>query len=144
MEILNFYYFWENENFLIISLKTEISKNDEKILLSDFVLLDSALNYTYSVKFLFKTEVSFKFYKVLNVVKNFFYFLWFKIYLYVCLYPNDLRTLNRFAWNRCKNKEKKSTCDIGHSFLTQVSYFWRCSILLLTEKLKFFENFVKK
>ena len=43
-----------------ISLKSEISKKDEKILLSDFVLLDSALIYTYSVKFLLKTEASLK------------------------------------------------------------------------------------
>ena len=74
LEIFNFYYFWENKIFLKISLKTGISKKDEKILLSDFVLLDSALIYMYSVKFWFKTEVSLKLYKVLKVVKHFFLF----------------------------------------------------------------------
>ena len=46
--------------FLKISLKSEISKKHEKMLLSDLLLLDSALIFTFSVKFLLKTEVSLK------------------------------------------------------------------------------------
>ena len=42
------------ENFV----KNEISKKYDKILVSELVLFDSALLYTYSVKFLLKTEVS--------------------------------------------------------------------------------------
>ena len=41
-----------------ISLKSEISKKYEKILLSQMVLLESVLIYTYSGKFLLKMDES--------------------------------------------------------------------------------------
>ena len=68
-----------------ISLKSEISKKDEKILLSDFVLLESALIYTYSVKFLFKAKVSLKIGNIfyIHVYLNTIYYTYLKIYLSV-------------------------------------------------------------
>ena len=80
MEKLKFF-----ENFL----KSEISKKYDKILISELVLFDSALIYTYSVKFLLRTEASLK---IGNIVYIHMLILYLKIYLSVCLYPNDSRT----------------------------------------------------
>ena len=76
----------------------EISKKYDKILISELVLFDSVLIYTYSVKYLLKTGVSVKIGNVfyIYVYLNTIYYTYLKIYLSVCLsvclFPNGSRT----------------------------------------------------
>ena len=82
-EDIKFFLFLGIENFLKISLKSEISKKYEKNLISELVSFDSALIYTYLIKFLIKTKLPLKFDKIfLMVVKKFNIYIYaYKIYI---------------------------------------------------------------